>query len=195
MTIRFILASISAAALALATAAPALAHDHPRHHGHGRHNGWLNNDDHDHGYGNRGYYNNGYGNRHDEGYRRHRGDNGTALGIGLGVVGLALVLSAVNSGNKNKTRYERRDDRYDRDGWYRGEPRHNNENDWHNPDGVIAYQGRGYSQFSSNECLQTREYQTRITVGGRSREAYGTACLTSGGQWLQGPPMIDPDDR
>jgi hypothetical protein len=38
-------------------------------------------------------------------------------------------------------------------------------------------------------CLQTREYQTEIVVGGERVPAYGTACLQRDGSWkmLSGP--------
>ncbi|MDT8319301.1 MAG: hypothetical protein RQ826_02110 [Xanthomonadales bacterium] len=39
------------------------------------------------------------------------------------------------------------------------------------------------------ECLQTREYQTTIEIGGRTVPAYGTACLQADGDWkvISGP--------
>lgn len=45
-------------------------------------------------------------------------------------------------------------------------------------------------QFGS--CLQTREYQTTVVIGGAPREAYGTACLQPDGSWLQGPAITAP---
>jgi hypothetical protein len=49
---------------------------------------------------------------------------------------------------------------------------------------------------SSNEarssCLQEREYQTTVIVGGREVEAYGTACLQPDGSWLRGPAKLVP---
>jgi hypothetical protein len=199
MTIRSFIAGLSVAALAAATTAPAIGGDK-----HGKHynRGW---DDrgygYDYRYDNRGswYGNNGYYNHYDyDRYSRRKSDNGTALGIGLGVVGLALALSLANSGkNKNRDdRRERRDERYDRDGWYRGDSRQG-DGRWQNPDSddVWAYNQQAYSQFNARDCVQTREYQTRVTVGGRSREAYGTSCLLSNGQWLQGPPQLVPDER
>lgn len=36
-------------------------------------------------------------------------------------------------------------------------------------------------------CLQEREYQTKVIVGGRQVDAYGTACLQPDGSWLRGP--------
>jgi hypothetical protein len=207
MTLRSIVAGATATALALATAAPAFSRD--------KDSQWYRgNDRYAYDYGSRGSYDN-YGrwrsddrNGYDrDDYRRGRhDDNGTALGIGLGVVGLALVLGAISSGNKNKNRDDRnehRDNRYDSNGWYRGET--NRQDDgrrdngrWANPDDDWAY-GNGnqsaYSQFSRNDCVQTREYQSRVTVNGRNREAFGTSCLLNNGQWLQGPPQLVPENR
>jgi opacity protein-like surface antigen len=212
MSVRLIIAGLSAAALAVATISPALADDHRRHHHHGNNgyehnshgNGHYSNNRHNNGHNyNNGYsynYNNGYYDSYGN-YRQHHrsNDNGTALGVGLGIVGLAVVLGAMNSGNKNRSRddrQERRDDRYDRDGWYRGEANHNGDSNWRNPDDFAyrSYQG-STPQFSANQCLETREYQTRISVGGRSREAYGTSCLMRNGQWVQSPPQLVPEGR
>ena len=41
-------------------------------------------------------------------------------------------------------------------------------------------------------CMQTREYQTTIIVGGVERAAYGTACLMPDGAWMTGPATPEP---
>ena len=41
-------------------------------------------------------------------------------------------------------------------------------------------------------CLQTREYQTTITVGGAQHPAYGTACLMPDGSWQMGQATPEP---
>jgi hypothetical protein len=43
-------------------------------------------------------------------------------------------------------------------------------------------------------CLQEREYQTTVIVGGREVQAYGTACLQPDGSWLRGPATVVPPD-
>jgi hypothetical protein len=43
------------------------------------------------------------------------------------------------------------------------------------------------STYSGNTCLQQREYQTKITVGGKQVQGYGTACLQPDGSWHYGP--------
>jgi hypothetical protein len=44
-----------------------------------------------------------------------------------------------------------------------------------------------------NDCLQLREYQTEIVVGGRTVPAYGDACLQPDGSWkkISGPFATD----
>ena len=42
-------------------------------------------------------------------------------------------------------------------------------------------------------CLMIREYQTRLTVGGRQVEAYGDACLQADGSWRRFAPMLVPE--
>lgn len=41
-------------------------------------------------------------------------------------------------------------------------------------------------QYSSIACLQEREYQTTVVVGGQNVPAYGTACLQPDGSWRHG---------
>ena len=48
-----------------------------------------------------------------------------------------------------------------------------------------------YSQ-SGGSCLQQREYQTTVIVGGRAVDAYGTACLQPDGSWTRSPPSVAP---
>jgi len=48
-------------------------------------------------------------------------------------------------------------------------------------------------QQSGSDCLQVREYQTEIVVGGRTVPAYGDACLQPDGSWkkVTGPFAAD----
>lgn len=46
------------------------------------------------------------------------------------------------------------------------------------------------SAYQHDTCLQEREYQTTVTVGGRQVEAYGTACLQPDGSWRRGPAQM-----
>lgn len=145
-------------------------------HGHGGYKAYGGYKTYGHG-GYYGQYNYGHYKKYNNYRYKGHGDNGTALGIGLGVVGLALAVAAVNSA-------DRRPDPYAYPVYERVPPVRR-----------VEYRTEVVDNFQNNQCLQTREYQTRITVGGRSREAYGTACLQPDGQWLQGPPTIDPYER
>ena len=42
-------------------------------------------------------------------------------------------------------------------------------------------------------CRMTREYQTRVVVGGEYVDAYGDACLQADGSWKRGPAKIVPN--
>jgi len=39
-------------------------------------------------------------------------------------------------------------------------------------------------------CLQEREYQMTVLVGGKEAQAYGTACLQPDGSWYRGPAKV-----
>jgi len=45
-------------------------------------------------------------------------------------------------------------------------------------------------QGSAATCLQEREYQMKVIVGGREVDAYGTACLQPDGSWSRGPAQL-----
>ncbi len=47
--------------------------------------------------------------------------------------------------------------------------------------------------FEGAECLQIREYQTTLIIGGEEMEAYGDACLQPDGSWIQGAPKTVPN--
>ncbi len=141
-------------------------------------------------WGNNGY-GNGYGSGYDDYYRGRRSKTDTvALGVGLGILGLA-VAAAASSGKSKNTR-----DRYD------------DNRSWSNPDDRrsddrrddVTYRGYPEPAYDANlppaynsSCLQTREYQTTIIVGGKRQAAYGTACLQPDGNWRQGPPVLEPN--
>jgi hypothetical protein len=55
--------------------------------------------------------------------------------------------------------------------------------------GSIPPAGDSYS-YRDNSCLQEREYQTTVIVGGKEVEAYGTACLQPDGSWRRGPAQL-----
>jgi len=49
-----------------------------------------------------------------------------------------------------------------------------------------AYQ----SSPPASTCLQEREYQMTVIVGGKEAQAYGTACLQPDGSWYRGPAKV-----
>lgn len=52
-----------------------------------------------------------------------------------------------------------------------------------------AYPAESYA-YSDDTCLQEREYQTTIVVGGKNVPAYGTACLQPDGSWKRDTPQL-----
>jgi hypothetical protein len=48
---------------------------------------------------------------------------------------------------------------------------------------VTRYQ----TTVTDSTCLQEREYRSKIMVGGKQVEGYGTACLQPDGSWRYGP--------
>jgi len=58
---------------------------------------------------------------------------------------------------------------------------------------VIVPATQAAARRPANECLQVREYQTEIVIGGRTVPAYGDACLQPDGSWIQitGPFAAD----
>ena len=148
--------------------------------------------------GSRGGYN--------RGHRGHRGGgNGSALLAG--VVGGAILFSALNSS---------RSSRYDTH--YYGPPRYRTRVDaryGYRPRTRVVYVNRHVEtappvyaqptqayynqqpqqqpqQRQNSSCMQSREYQTVIEVGGRSVPAYGQACLQPDGSWTFGDPIAEP---
>ena len=61
------------------------------------------------------------------------------------------------------------------------------------PPAVVVPSTQAASRQPTADCLQVREYQTEIVVGGRTVPAYGDACLQPDGSWIQvtGPFAAD----
>lgn len=59
------------------------------------------------------------------------------------------------------------------------------------PSVAAPYTALPYSTGSSTStCLQEREYQMKVIVGGKAADAYGTACLQPDGSWYRGPAQL-----
>ena len=107
-------------------------------------------------------------------YRHHHGHGAgrTLLGIGIGLLAYDIIHKS-KAHARARTSYEE-------------------------PSYPPAYPPRRSSARiappapAAGECLQIREYQTTITVGGEEREAYGDACLMPDGSWRLGPPKLVP---
>ncbi len=55
--------------------------------------------------------------------------------------------------------------------------------EWRNPDQDAAYTVVPRETYQRNDGRYCREYTTEARVGGRSQEAYGTACRQPDGSW------------
>lgn len=55
-----------------------------------------------------------------------------------------------------------------------------------------APNGYGQQPAHNSSCLQSREYQTYVEVGGRTVPAYGQACLQPDGSWKHGEAVAAP---
>ena len=52
--------------------------------------------------------------------------------------------------------------------------------------------GRYEASYADNTCLQEREYRSKIMVGGKQVDGYGTACLQPDGSWRYGTAQAEP---
>jgi len=119
-----------------------------------------------HGYeGHHGHYARPYyGGNH---YRRHDSDDDEKLIYGLLVGGLfGYVIGNANQVEYNTPRYTPPEPRY--------------------TPPATAYPYRD----PASTCLQEREYQMKVIVGGKQADAYGTACLQPDGSWYRGPAKV-----
>lgn len=143
------------------------------YHGHGgRHAAHVGYDHRPHHYRDYRYRRHHFG----HGYYRHHHRHGvgrTLLGVGIGLLAYDII-------HKSKARARARNAYYE-------EPSYSE-----------TYPARrmptrsGSTIPSTGDCLQVREYQTTIVVGGEEREAYGDACLMPDGSWRLGPPKLVP---
>ncbi len=156
--------------LAAIAVTPAIAESHQRHNDHDR-DDYGNRHYNRHYYNNRPYYNRPY--RYGGGYYyrgRHR-DHGGEVALGVLTGGLLFYALTANNRthyNNNRTIYVREKPVY------------------------IQPPAQPRNQYASSSCLQVREYQTTITVGGQNVPAYGQSCLQPDGTWKLGPAIPEP---
>lgn len=158
--LRCLLAAVIAFSLVLPGLASAEKYGH-RHYKHGYKHNYGHNYGHKkhHRHGNRHYGGHGYYNKHVTHYYKHDNSNEKLL-IGL-VVGGILGYAINNAQHRSAYHYGG------------GYP----------PAQINAYPKSSY-QPAIASCLQQREYQTTVVVGGKNVPAYGTACLQPDGSWL-----------
>lgn len=174
---RFLTATVSALALAGASLPAHADGFHSNHYGHGG-----------------GYYGDGYG--YGYGYGHHHDDGaGTAVAVGIGIIGLVAIASALsNQHRQDQVEHYPVDTTGPNGGWYNPDTQSQNYPPSTNPTGpryAANDQFNDGSTFDPRSCRQTREYQTKVTIGGRTENAYGTACLQADGSWLRGPLSVD----
>jgi len=120
-------------------------------------------------------YQGGYHGGHHGHHRRGLGKTGAAvLGVGLGLATAAIISNS------------RRDRDYNNQVYVAPQSARPLAEPAYNPN-IARAQTQGF-----DNCLQTREYQSIVIIGGREQEAYGTACLQPDGSWLRGPAQIAP---
>ena len=172
----FLKASIFALGLAAFGLAPvtqaAADHKNNRHH--------YNNHNKHHYYNNhkRHYYNHHNRWRGHYGYNHHNhGGRGGEVALGMLTGGLLFYALTANQNkdyhrNNNRTVYVQQQPVYvqPQQQWANTRP----------------------AQPQDSSCLQVREYQTTITVGGQNVPAYGQSCLQPDGSWKLGPAIPEP---
>jgi hypothetical protein len=147
-----------------------------QHNGHaGKYHGYRGHAGKHHGYRGhsgkqRGYrYHGGYSRKYVTKYNYDDDNDGENLLIGLlvgGVVGYAIG-----------------DSRHDASPSVYYPPASPAPREIHNT-AQYAYEG------GENACLQEREYQNKVVIGGKTVDAYGTACLQPDGSWRYGPAQL-----
>ena len=118
-----------------------------------------------HGGGN--YYRGGYG-KHVTKYKYDHDNDGEKLLIGLLVGG--LVGYAIGDSRNDGSQHEH-----------------------YAPAAAPPREGYSRTQYNSTgdgTCLQEREYTNKVIIGGKTVDAYGSACLQPDGSWRYGPARL-----
>lgn len=115
--------------------------------------------------------------KHGSRHRKHRGhyaryDNSGDEKLLIGLIVGGLIGYAINDSRHHA------DDSYGQ-----SYPR---TRTYDRPIPAVEYEYRDHR----SSCLQEREYQTTVIVGGREVDAYGTACLQPDGSWNRGPVQL-----
>lgn len=156
--------------------------------GHGGHGGGYS-----YGIGYRGGHG-GYGGHYRS--RGHHGGHGAGnvlLGVGLGMLLFSAVSQPRRGYDRGYGRYDNYNSGYGNYNSGYGYERRPAEPYRYEPAPVRSNVTNPLASTQNSNCLQTREYQMVVIIGGEEKNAYGTACLQADGSWLQGPPTVVPD--
>lgn len=130
-----------------------------------------------HNYKKYGYNRNNY--RGYYGYSRNRHNRGRGGEVALGVLTGGLLFYALTANQRSQNN--------DRTVYVQQQPTYTQpQQQWTQPQQPVQPQ-------NDPSCLQVREYQTTITVGGQSVPAYGQSCLQADGSWKLGPAIPEPN--
>lgn len=174
--------ALGIAIFGLAPAAQARS-DRDNHRNHNRYDNYDNkrynthrrnyrNNRYNYGYNNYGYRDNSYSYNYNSLHRRHGND------VVLGVLAGGLLFYALTAKQRNAdTVYVQQQPVY-------AQP----QQQW-----TQQRQPVTQPQNRDSSCLQVREYQTTITVGGQAVPAYGQSCLQADGSWKLGPAIAEPN--
>ncbi len=167
-----------------------------RHHNNGHqssnrhHNGHRYYNSHNYGHNYNWRYNYGYGTHGHGSYYYSGHGNDVALGLlagGLLYYGLTADQRDYNYGRNYNSGYGNRvvvqQQRV---------PQQNGGLQW-TSDTLNQPLAQPLNAPTKSPCLQTREYQTTITVGDQTVPAYGQSCLMPDGTWKLGPAYPEPD--
>jgi hypothetical protein len=117
------------------------------------------------------YYPNYYGCNNCGKKKSHHNNNNSNDKLWIGLLGGGILGYALNNVVQNNTQDE----------VYYSQP--------------VATPPQTVSQYEApyvdNTCLQEREYRSKIMVGGKQVDGYGTACLQPDGSWRYGPAQSE----
>ena len=136
---------------------------HNDRHRYDRHNNWRGN-----------YWNNNR--RHN--WRHNRRHNNHGGEVALGMLAGGLMFYALTSNQRSNN--------YNRNIYVQQQPV------YVQPQQQWTQRRPVQPQQPDRSCLQVREYQTTITVGGQNVPAYGKSCLQPDGTWKLGPAIPEP---
>jgi hypothetical protein len=122
-----------------------------------------------------GYYPNYYGCNNCGKNKSHHDNNNSNDKLWIGLLGGGILGYALSNVVQNNTNDE---------GYY-SQPVATP------PRNVGRYEAPYEAPYADNTCLQEREYRSKIMVGGKQVDGYGTACLQPDGSWRYGQAQAE----